>query len=128
MKIFNEFLAIKSKFVFQFEGKVWNANYTVWPDFTDPKTIIYWTELFAKYHKELQFDGAWIDMNEPSNFLDGAVNGCPQNRLENPQYTPGPYENPLRTNTMCMNARHFAGLHYNLHNLFGFSEAIVTNM
>lgn len=84
--------------------------------------------MFGKFHKELAFDGAWIDMNEPSNFLDGAVNGCPQNRLESPQYTPGANSDALRAKTMCMNARHFSGLHYDLHNLFGFSEAIVTNM
>ncbi|CAG2184009.1 unnamed protein product, partial [Oppiella nova] len=46
-----------------FIGRVWTGKPTVWPDFTDPKTQIYWTQMFAKYHKELEFDGAWIDMN-----------------------------------------------------------------
>lgn len=68
-------------------------------------------------------------MNEPSNFLDGSVNGCPQNLLENPQYTPGMTEDNLKLSykTICMSAKGHFGIHYNIHNLYGLSEAIVTN-
>jgi len=67
-------------------------------------------------------------MNEPSNFLDGSFNGCPNTSLENPQYVPGPYDDPLRQSTVCMSARQYAGLHYNVHDLYGFTEAIATTM
>ena len=84
--------------------------------------------MFAKYHKQLSYDGAWIVMNEPTNYIDGSITGCPQNQLENPQYIPNNNSKPLRTYTLCMSAKQFAGLHYDLHNLYGFSEAIATNM
>jgi len=66
-------------------------------------------------------------MNEPSNFLDGTVNGCPQDNLENPPYTPGVQGGKLSSKTVCMNAKHAIGSHYDVHNLYGISEAEVTN-
>lgn len=113
-----------------FFGKVWNKKSTVWPDFFHPNATNYWTKMFAKFHQTIPFDGAWIDMNEPSNFFDGQINGCPQNELETPRYTPGMNNDNLTLShkTVCMTAQHYNGqLHYNLHNLYGFKEAIVTN-
>lgn len=66
-------------------------------------------------------------MNEPSNFLDGTINGCSNNSLEYPPYLPAVDGGKLFYKTICMSAKQYAGLHYNVHNLYGFSEAIVTN-
>lgn len=33
--------------------------------------------------------GLLQDMNEPSNFIRGSQQGCPNNELENPPYVPG---------------------------------------
>ncbi|CAH0546035.1 unnamed protein product [Brassicogethes aeneus] len=110
-----------------FIGKVWNTGSTVWPDFTHPITVDYWTKMLSNLHSEMKFDGAWIDMNEPSNFLSGSFTGCPTNSLESPPYVPKIDGGVLNYKTMCMSAKHYAGLHYNVHNLYGLSEAIVTN-
>lgn len=118
---------VKNSSGLPFIGKVWNRGTTVWPDFTYPPTVDYWTLMLRSMHNNFAFDGAWIDMNEPSNFLSGSTTGCPQSPLENPPYVPGVQGGQLNHKTMCMTAQHSAGLHYNVHNLFGFTEAIITN-
>uniref|UniRef100_A0AAR5PG88 P-type domain-containing protein n=1 Tax=Dendroctonus ponderosae TaxID=77166 RepID=A0AAR5PG88_DENPD len=110
-----------------FIGKVWNAHSTVWPDFTNPDTVDYWTLMLRDFHKEVPFDGAWIDMNEPSNFLSGSFSGCPKSELESPPYVPAVDGGVLNYKTMCMTAKHYEGLHYDVHNLYGFTEAIITS-
>ncbi|CAG0918268.1 unnamed protein product [Notodromas monacha] len=111
-----------------FIGKVWNPVSTVWVDFTHPKATPYWTNQLTRYHMQVEFDGAWIDMNEPSNFYDGEMHGCPKNdALEQPPYLPGVEGGKLAFKTVCMTARQHASVHYNVHNLYGFTESIVTN-
>lgn len=66
-------------------------------------------------------------MNEPASGVDGSLYGCPEDELESPPYTPGVEGEKLSFRTMCMNAQHAAGPHYNIHNLFSIAEADVTN-
>jgi len=111
-----------------FVGKVWNRVSTVWPDFTHPRTVDYWVQQLGRFHHEIPFDGAWIDMNEPSNFWSGGPEGCPNNNLEHPPYLPaGVNGGKLFYNTVCMSSLQYAGRHYDVHNLYGFTEAIVTS-
>ncbi|XP_011686550.1 PREDICTED: lysosomal alpha-glucosidase-like isoform X1 [Wasmannia auropunctata] len=110
-----------------FVGKVWNLVSTVWPDFTNPKTMIYYENMMADMHSSFAYDGAWIDMNEPSNFYNGHKNGCVHNNLDYPAYLPNVVGNLLATKTLCMNAKHYLGAHYDLHNTYGTSQAITTN-
>ncbi|CAG2059891.1 unnamed protein product [Timema podura] len=110
-----------------FIGKVWNPVDTVWPDFTHPKTVDYWLDQLKSMHDKFQFDGAWIDMNEPSNFWSGSAHGCENNSLDYPPYTPGVLGGKLFFRTLCMNSEQHAGKHYDVHNLYGFTEAIVTS-
>ncbi|XP_039285299.1 lysosomal alpha-glucosidase [Nilaparvata lugens] len=110
-------------------GKVWNPNSTVFPDFTHPNAAKYWLkQLQALYDNQFQFDGLWIDMNEPSNFVDGSQSGCPASSLvEDPPYVPRIHGGILRSRTLCMTAKHAWGRHYDLHNLHGMTEAIATS-
>lgn len=108
------------------EGKVWPGK-TFWPDFTKTKATIhnYWTKLLVKFHKDLQFDGVWIDMNEPSNFVDGSTTGCVKNRYNNPPYNPLIYAN-VTNKTICLDSDQFLGKHYSMHNLYGYKESEAT--
>uniref|UniRef100_A0A914Z803 Uncharacterized protein n=1 Tax=Panagrolaimus superbus TaxID=310955 RepID=A0A914Z803_9BILA len=51
-------------------GKVWPKKNVAFPDFLDSevKTNNWWINEFTRFRKQVEFDGAWIDMNEPSNF------------------------------------------------------------
>ncbi|XP_044727452.1 lysosomal alpha-glucosidase-like [Chrysoperla carnea] len=109
-----------------FIGKVWNGKSTVWPDFSHKNVLVYWQKLFQDFHNELSFDGIWLDMNEPSNFYNGAENGCPDTNLENPPYLPRVNGGMLRYKTFCMTAKHEYSDHYNLHNVYGALEVYNT--
>ena len=66
-------------------------------------------------------------MNEPSNFWDGTNQGCTENSLDNPPYTPPVEGGKLFSKTVCMSAVHHIGRHYNVHNIYSIAEAISTN-
>lgn len=108
-------------------GKVWNdSGRTVFPDFSNPKSHEYWRIMFQEFHKDIQYDGAWLDMNDISSFVNGSLDGCPQNDpVENPVYLPGGYF--LQKNTLCLSAKHMAGLEYDVHNLYSFYETIASH-
>ncbi|XP_010901697.3 lysosomal alpha-glucosidase isoform X2 [Esox lucius] len=103
-------------------GKVWPGQ-TAFPDFSDPVTHEWWYDNLKRFHDQVPFDGLWIDMNEPSNFVDGSTVGCPDNELENPPYTPGVLGGLLRAKTVCASALQKTSLHYNMHSLYGLLEA-----
>lgn len=70
-------------------------------------------------------------MNEPSNFVNGDWEGClfnNSNTWENPQYVPNIDGGKLNYKTICMSAKQHAGIHYDVHNLYGFTEAITTQL
>lgn len=106
-------------------GKVW-PGLTAFPDFFHPNISEYWFNQINNFHQQINFDGMWIDMNEPSNFVEGSTNGCPQNNLEYPPYVPGIIGGKLLDKTICMSAKQAISTHYNLHSLYGYSEAVQT--
>ena len=110
-----------------------------WPDFWKPEATKWWEDELKKYYQEVRYDAIWIDMNEPSNFMDGSYDGCAngENKYETPPFIPklAQDSNDMRNKTICMTAtehvpHHKTGepqktLHYDSHSLYGhrFSQA-----
>ncbi|KFQ99838.1 Lysosomal alpha-glucosidase, partial [Nipponia nippon] len=106
-------------------GQVW-PGLTAFADFSNPDTHQWWLENLQRFHAHVPFDGLWIDMNEPSNFMDGSEHGCPPGELDSPPYTPAVLGDSLSAKTVCASAKQKASVHYNLHNLYGLMEARAT--
>ncbi|XP_027541663.1 sucrase-isomaltase, intestinal [Neopelma chrysocephalum] len=106
-------------------GEVWPGE-TVFPDFTNPDCISWWAEECKLFHDTVPYDGIWIDMNEVSNFVQGSKNGCEQNDLNYPPYTPRIVDRMMFSKTLCMDAVQKWGKHYDVHNLYGYSMGIAT--
>lgn len=109
-------------------GEVWPGS-VAFPDFTNPYTETYWKKFVSEFHTNISFDGLWIDMNEPSNFVPGSIDGCPDNTINRPPFLPGIYHEEidknisLFTKTLCMSAHQNISTHYNVHSLYGHGEA-----
>ncbi|XP_047912381.2 maltase-glucoamylase-like [Anser cygnoides] len=106
-------------------GAVWPGR-TVFPDFTSPTCTSWWVSECQEFYKEVPYDGLWIDMNEVANFVQGSSNGCKQNELNYPPYTPRILDRLLYSNTLCMDAVQNWGKQYDVHNLFGYSMTLST--
>jgi alpha-glucosidase (family GH31 glycosyl hydrolase) len=121
-----------------FVGKVW-PGLTVFPDWFNPKVEEYWTREFKEFKDIAMTDGNWIDMNEAANFCNGACSGASKvtpfkKGVFNPNNPPYVIFNnrnintPLNYKTLDMDATHYGGhIEYDVHNLYGHMESIVTN-
>ncbi|XP_046352454.2 lysosomal alpha-glucosidase-like [Haliotis rufescens] len=108
-------------------GKVW-PGLTVFPDFFHPNSSAWWYRQAKMYHDQVPYDGLWVDMNEPSNFVTGSITGCTSNSLDNPPFVPPTIDgSSLMAGTLCPSAKHSLSTHYNLHNMYGLSEMKVTS-
>ncbi|KYO38599.1 hypothetical protein Y1Q_0023325 [Alligator mississippiensis] len=107
-------------------GKAWPPGDSVFPDYTNPKTADWWTQLCVEFKNVLDYDGLWIDMNEPANFGTGQQPGCAPNDINNPPYVPRITSNSLAWKTLCPDSKTYLGSHYNTHSLFGWSQTAPT--
>ncbi|XP_077982533.1 sucrase-isomaltase, intestinal-like [Glandiceps talaboti] len=103
-------------------GKVWPPEEVVFPDYTHPNATKWWVDQCLEFHDVIDYDGLWIDMNEVANFYNGELNGCAANRLDNPPYKTRAWGQTLSDKTICMEHKQFLGYHYDVHNLYGWSE------
>ena len=65
-------------------GKVWPGK-TVFPDFMNPKISEFWNSGLTIYQTSINFDGIWLDMNEPANLIKNST--CLTEYLEKNDYT-----------------------------------------
>ncbi|CAJ0607276.1 unnamed protein product [Cylicocyclus nassatus] len=138
-------------------GVVWPNVHVAFPDFLDPhnNTMAWWIDEFIKFHDKVSYDGIWIDMNEPANFGTNEDNpfyytdtSLAHSKIpplkctvvgEGWEWDAPPYpthavfidegRSHLCSKTLCMNAVLGGGKQrfYNVKNLYGLSEAIVTS-
>ncbi|KAH0542641.1 hypothetical protein FGG08_002964 [Glutinoglossum americanum] len=66
-------------------GAVW-PGYTVFPDWLSKNAAQWWVDSITAWHKEIPFDGIWIDMNEVSSFCIGSCGS--KNLTLNPVHPP----------------------------------------
>uniref|UniRef100_A0A8B9C9Z8 P-type domain-containing protein n=1 Tax=Anser brachyrhynchus TaxID=132585 RepID=A0A8B9C9Z8_9AVES len=107
-------------------GQAWPPGNAVFPDYTNPRTVEWWNQLCLEFKNVLDYDGIWIDMNEPSNFLQGQFPGCADNDINNPPYIPSISDRSLAEKTLCPDSKTYLGEHYNTHSLFGWSQTAPT--
>ncbi|KAM5190698.1 maltase-glucoamylase [Callospermophilus lateralis] len=111
--------------------------YVAFPDFFRNSTVLWWKREIAELYnnpenpeKSLKFDGMWIDMNEPSSFVNGAVpSGCSDASLNRPPYMPHleSRDRGLSSKTLCMESEQILAdgsrvRHYDVHSLYGWSQ------
>ncbi|KAB0341836.1 hypothetical protein FD754_018762 [Muntiacus muntjak] len=116
--------------------KLYKAH-VAFPDFLRNSTAAWWKreieELYSnprEPEKSLKFDGLWINMNEPSNFVNGSVRGCSDEILNNPPYVPylESRGQGLSSQTLCMESQQVLPggspvRHYDVHSLYGWAQA-----
>ena len=103
-------------------GQVWPDDPTYFPDFSSPVTQQWWIQQILGLHEKIKFDGIWIDMNEPANFVTGSLTGCANNSLNYPPYKPHTEGADLLQKTICLDSRQYFGSHYDTHSLYGWSQ------
>uniref|UniRef100_A0A8C5XAY3 Maltase-glucoamylase n=1 Tax=Microcebus murinus TaxID=30608 RepID=A0A8C5XAY3_MICMU len=111
--------------------------YVAFPDFFRNSTVKWWKREMEELHtnprnpeRSLKFDGMWIDMNEPSSFVNGAVPpGCRDATLNRPPYMPHleSRDRGLSSKTLCMESQQILPdgspvRHYDVHSLYGWSQ------
>ena len=116
-------------------GVTW-PGYSVWIDFLNPKAGEFWEGCLLQFYEMINFDGLWLDMNQPSNFCDGE---CPDELHYNNYNFPldfyddlyyNPTHRPLEDSTISLDAVHFGGgvnsNEFNYHNLFPLYQTKIT--
>ncbi|CAO2603305.1 MGAM [Lemmus lemmus] len=104
--------------------------YVAFPDFLRNSTAAWWKkEIEELYSNPREPENLLQDMNEPSNFVDGSVEGCRNEILNKPPYIPylEARDRGLSSKTLCMESEQILPdgsrvRHYDVHSLYGWSQ------
>ncbi|GAB6019833.1 hypothetical protein CHUAL_001373 [Chamberlinius hualienensis] len=111
------------------EVQVWPGT-SYYPDYSHPNATVYWSDQHQYYYDVtgVHFDGIWLDMNEPSNMVDGSTSGCESSLYNNPPYPTHVTGSDvgLYSKTVCMETQQSLGLHYNVHSFYSYSQQKAT--
>lgn len=129
-------LFIKSSFTNKpLIGVTW-PGYSVFIDFTHPSSDEFWEHWLMEFFKMVEYDGLWLDMNEPSSFCDGECPdgihyiyyNFPLDFYDDLYYNPT--HRPLESKSISMEAVHYKETNeqpeFNYHNLFGLLHSRMT--
>ncbi|USW50539.1 Putative glycoside hydrolase family 31, galactose mutarotase-like domain superfamily [Septoria linicola] len=76
---------IKNKDGGIYYGDMW-PGFSAYVDFISPHAQQFWTNEFQEYYKQVEFDGFWLDISDPTSFCTGS---CGTGRLNmNPIHVP----------------------------------------
>lgn len=111
-----------------FIGRVW-PNDAVYPDWFNKDAAGVWQGGIDDLFAALPFDGLWLDMNEASNFCNGA---CYKDQMAE---SPSKYKLPfvptgrdLETKAISLDAKHAGGLtELDVHSMFSYGEVKATH-
>lgn len=125
------FVVSPNNYPAHFNGEMLPGNVT-WPDWFHPNATDYWVKQFNDFHKQVAFDGIWLDQNEINQYCEGECGYPPL--LNTTSFTPGGVN--LNEKTVDLATMHYnvedpgnpatAILDYNAHSLFGFMEGEAT--
>jgi len=109
-------------------GKVWPGD-SVYPDFTAVNSTKWWGSNLDALEANIAFDGLWLDMNEASNFCNGAcyAKQVPEMPVKyNAPYWPAGRD--LSIKSIDLDATHANGRNQlEMHNLFAMGEVNATH-
>uniref|UniRef100_A0A8C1H7A9 alpha-glucosidase n=1 Tax=Cyprinus carpio carpio TaxID=630221 RepID=A0A8C1H7A9_CYPCA len=108
-------------FVHSIVSQVWPGE-TLFPDYTNQACIDWWVDEISRFHKEVKHDALWIVSN-----LQRSLPGCADNKLNYPPFTPRILDDLMYSKTLCMDAKHKWGDHYDVHSLYGYSMVLATD-
>ncbi|KDO31383.1 hypothetical protein SPRG_04000, partial [Saprolegnia parasitica CBS 223.65] len=131
------------------QDKAW-PGMVAFTDFYHPNASAFWEAQLRSYYATAQYDGIWLDMNEPSSFCTeggrGSQSCFPNDTYVAPAFVKSadvmgpfdPYRQPyvpgqkvaatgnLAFKTAALGAHHVNSIHYNLHSLYGHANVMAT--